>query len=230
MFNILIAEDDEHVRNLIFDILVDSSYNCFAAGDGSEALEIMDRQHIDLAIVDIMMPNMDGYEFTKTLRDGGCDIPVLMVTAKISHDDKKKGFQSGTDDFLTKPFDEDELLWRVKALLRRSKIAAEKKLTIGSTVLDYSSMTVNENGDDIPLTPKEFMLLFKLLSYPKQIFTKQQIMDEIWNFETKSDDHTVEVHINRLREKFKGNADFYIKTIRGFGYMGVLTKNENQNT
>ena len=158
----------------------------------------MDNHHVDLAIVDIMMPRMDGYEFTKTLRDGKCEIPILMLTAKISHEDKKKGFEVGTDDFLTKPFDDEELLWRVEAL----------------------------DGKLVTLTPKEFLLLFKLLSYPNQLFTKYQIMDEIWDFDTESDEHTVEVHINRLREKFKNNSDFYIKTIRGFGYMSVL---ENQN-
>ena len=149
-----------------------------------------------------------------------------MLTAKISHEDKKKGFEVGTDDFLTKPFDEEELLWRVEALLRRSKIATEKKITVGSTTLDYASMSATVDGKLVTLTPKEFLLLFKLLSYPNQLFTKYQIMDEIWDFDTESDEHTVEVHINRLREKFKNNSDFYIKTIRGFGYMSVL---ENQN-
>ena len=149
-----------------------------------------------------------------------------MLTAKISHEDKKKGFEVGTDDFLTKPFDDEELLWRVEALLRRSKIATEKKITVGSTTLDYASMSATVDGKLVTLTPKEFLLLFKLLSYPNQLFTKYQIMDEIWDFDTESDEHTVEVHINRLREKFKNNSDFYIKTIRGFGYMSVL---ENQN-
>ena len=201
MFNILIAEDDKHMRDLIKTILTQAGYNCKTACDGAEALLVMENSHIDLAVVDIMMPNMDGYEFTKTLRDGLCEIPVLMVTAKISHNDKKQGFLSGIDDFLAKPFDDEELLWRVKALLRRSKIAFE--------------------GQEVELTPKEFLLLYKLLSYPNQLFTKRQIMDEIWDFDTESDEHTVEVHINRLREKFKDNKDFSIKTIRGFGYMGI---------
>lgn len=139
---------------------------------------------------------------------------------------QEKGFEVGTDDFLTKPFDDEELLWRVEALLRRSKIATEKKITVGSTTLDYASMSATVDGKLVTLTPKEFLLLFKLLSYPNQLFTKYQIMDEIWDFDTESDEHTVEVHINRLREKFKNNSDFYIKTIRGFGYMSVL---ENQN-
>lgn len=221
MFNILIVEDDTHMRELIKTILSQAGYNCKTANDGAEALLIMENSHIDLAVVDIMMPKMDGYEFTKTLRDGMCDIPVLMVTAKISYEDKKRGFLSGTDDFLPKPFENDELLWRVKALLRRSKIACEKVIKIGSTELDYASFTVRENGEKIELTPKEFLLLYKLLSYPNQLFTKRQIMDEIWDFDSESDEHTVEVHINRLREKFKSNKDFSIKTIRGFGYMGI---------
>ena len=226
MFNLLVVEDDPHVRSLIKAILTDEGYNCITASDGIDALDAMDNHHVDLAIVDIMMPRMDGYKFTKTLRDGKCEIPILMLTAKISHEDKKKGFEVGTDDFLTKPFDDEELLWRVEALLRRSKIATEKKITVGSTTLDYASMSATVDGKLVTLTPKEFLLLFKLLSYPNQLFTKYQIMDEIWDFDTESDEHTVEVHINRLREKFKNNSDFYIKTIRGFGYMSVL---ENQN-
>lgn len=226
MFNILIVEDSANVRNYVYQILERAGYTCYTAENGKEALELMNHNQVDLAVVDIMMPEMDGYEFTRTLREGKCDMPVLMLTAKISHEDKKKGFEAGTDDFLTKPFDEDELLWRIEALLRRSKIAAEKKITIGDTVFDYSTRCATVNGKIVDLTPKEFLLAFKLLSYPGQLFTKQQIMDEIWNFDTESDEHTVEVHINRLRGKFKDNKDFYIKTIRGFGYMGVLKGNE----
>lgn len=226
MFNILIVEDSANVRNLLKEILSRAGYNCFPAEDGEAALLLMDSQQVDLAIVDIVMPKMDGYEFTKTLRDGKCDMPVLMLTAKISHEDKRKAFEAGTDDFLSKPFDEEELLWRVEALLRRSRIAAEKKVTVGSTVLDYSTRCASVGGKMVDLAPKEFLLLFKLLSYPGQLFTKQQIMDEVWDFDTESDEHTVEVHINRLRGKFKDNKDFYIKTIRGFGYMGVITQGE----
>lgn len=224
MFNILVVEDDSHVRSLILAILKDAGYNCYSAQNGLEALAVTDAHHVDLAVVDIMMPEMDGYEFTKTLRSCKCELPVLMLTAKISHEDKKKGFEVGTDDFLTKPFDEEELLWRIEVLLRRSKIAAEKRLTIGKTTLDYGSMTADVDGKQIVLSPKEFMLLFKLLSYPNHLFTKHQIMDEIWDFDSESDEHTVEVHINRLREKFKNNGDFYIKTVRGFGYMSVIEK------
>ena len=223
MFNLLIVDDSTNVRNLLNETLTSAGYSCYMAGNGNEALDILDNQQIDLAIVDIMMPEMDGYEFTKILREGKCYIPVLMLTAKFSHEDKRRGFEVGTDDFLSKPFDNEELLWRIEALLRRSKIAAEKKITIGNTVLDYNTKCVTVGGKIINLAPKEFLLAFKLLSYPGQLFTKQQIMDEVWDFDTESDEHTVEVHINRLRSKFKDNKDFYIKTIRGFGYMGVLT-------
>ncbi len=222
MFNILIVEDDKSVGRLMKSVLSDAGYTCTLAENGKAALDIMDKKQIDLAVVDIMMPIMNGYEFTKTLRDGACDIPILMVTAKITHEDKKKGFELGIDDFLAKPFDTEELLWRVKALARRSKIASEKKLTLGSTELDYNAFSVKVENKEISVTPKEFLLLYKLLSYPNQLFTKRQIMDEIWSFDTESDEHTVEVHINRLREKFKDNKDFSIKTIRGFGYMGVV--------
>lgn len=225
MFNILVVEDSPNVRNLLYEILSRAGYNCYMAENGEDALLLMDSQQIDLAIVDIMMPKMDGYEFTRTLRAGKCNMPVLMLTAKISHEDKRKGFEAGTDDFLSKPFDKEELLWRVEALLRRSRIAAEKKITIGGTVLDYNTRCATVDGKIVDLAPKEFLLLFKLLSYPGQLFTKQQIMDEVWDFDTESDEHTVEVHINRLRGKFKDNKDFYIKTIRGFGYMGVVTEN-----
>lgn len=224
MFNILIAEDDKSVGRLIKSILTDNGYSCLLAENGEKALEIMDNNQIDLAVVDIMMPVMDGYEFTASVRDGGCDIPILMVTAKTTHNDKKEGFTLGADDYLAKPFDNDELLWRVEALLRRSKIATEKRLEIGSTVLDYRAFEITQNKEEVVVTPKEFLLLYKLLSYPSRLFTKRQLMDEVWSFDTESDEHTVEVHINRLREKFKNNGDFSIKTIRGFGYMGIINE------
>lgn len=224
MFQILVVEDDAHVRSLLETILTDAGYSCTTAVDGMDALLRMDEEHVDLAIVDVMMPRMGGNEFTRTLRETQCEIPILMLTARLSHEDKRMGFQAGVDDFLTKPFDEEELLWRVKALLRRSRIVSEQELWIGGTHLDYSSMQVEVEGMPIAVTPKEFLLLYKLLSYPSQLFTKRQIMDEIWNYDSDSDEHTVEVHINRLREKFRDDADFSIKTIRGFGYMAMLNK------
>ena len=224
MFQILVVEDDAHVRSLLETILTDAGYFCTTAVDGMDALLRMDEEHVDLAIVDVMMPRMGGNEFTRTLRETQCEIPILMLTARLSHEDKRMGFQAGVDDFLTKPFEEEELLWRVKALLRRSRIVSEQELWIGGTHLDYSSMQVEVEGVPIAVTPKEFLLLYKLLSYPSQLFTKRQIMDEIWNYDSDSDEHTVEVHINRLREKFRDDADFSIKTIRGFGYMAMLNK------
>ena len=224
MFQILVVEDDAHVRSLLETILTDAGYFCTTAVDGMDALLRMDEEHVDLAIVDVMMPRMGGNEFTRTLRETQCEIPILMLTDRLSHEDKRMGFQAGVDDFLTKPFDEEELLWRVKALLRRSRIVSEQELRIGGTHLDYSSMQVEVEGVPIAVTPKEFLLLYKLLSYPSQLFTKRQIMDEIWNYDSDSDEHTVEVHINRLREKFRDDADFSIKTIRGFGYMAMLNK------
>lgn len=224
MFQILIVEDDAHVRSLLQTILTNAGYSCTTAVDGMDALLRMDEEHVDLAIVDVMMPRMDGNEFTRTLRETQCEIPILMLTARLSHEDKRKGFQAGVDDFLTKPFDEEELLWRVKALLRRSRIVSEQELQIGSTHLDYNSMQVWVGDELVPVTPKEFLLLYRLLSYPSQLFTKRQIMDEIWNYDSDSDEHTVEVHINRLREKFREDPDFSIKTIRGFGYMAMTDK------
>ena len=202
-------------------VLKRGGYNPILASDGLEALEIMDHKHIDLVLLDIMMPNMDGYEFTRTLRDGGSELPILMVTAKEAPDDKKRGFIAGTDDYMVKPVDEEEMLLRIAALLRRSKISAEHKLTVGGTVLDYDRLTVGDGESEVALPPKEFMLLYKLLSYQGKIFTRAALMDEIWDMDSESDPHTVDVHINRLREKFGQNKDFEIVTVRGLGYKAV---------
>lgn len=221
MFNILVVEDDRHTRLLMQTILEDAGYQAFTAEDGQKALDVMDSQHIDLIIMDIMMPNMDGYELTQELRDAGYDMPILMVTAKIEAEDKKKGFRAGTDDYMTKPVDEEEMLLRIKALLRRSKIVNEHKLTVGRTVLDYDALTVTIGTESQTLPQKEFYLLFKLLSYPNKIFTRLQIMDEIWGMDSESTDSTVNVHINRLRKRFESNPDFSIETVRGLGYKAV---------
>lgn len=221
MFNILVVEDDRHTRLLMQTILEDAGYQAFTAEDGQKALDAMDSQHIDLIIMDIMMPNMDGYELTQELRNAGYDMPILMVTAKIEAEDKKKGFRAGTDDYMTKPVDEEEMLLRIKALLRRSKIVNEHKLTVGRTVLDYDALTVTIGTESQTLPQKEFYLLFKLLSYPNKIFTRLQIMDEIWGMDSESTDSTVNVHINRLRKRFESNPDFSIETVRGLGYKAV---------
>ncbi len=221
MFDILVVEDDRSTRLLMEAVLRRGGYNPILASDGLEALEIMDHKHIDLVLLDIMMPEMDGYEFTKTLREGGSELPILMVTAKEAPADKRKGFLSGTDDYMVKPVDEEEMLLRIAALLRRSKISTEHKLTVGGTVLDYDKLTVFDGESETSLPPKEFLLIYKLLSYQGRIFTRAALMDEIWDMDSESDPHTVDVHINRLREKFGRNPDFEIVTVRGLGYKAV---------
>ena len=224
MFNIMIVEDDNNTRKLMCTVLEQYGYSTFPAIDGVDGLEILDKKHIDLIILDIMMPRMDGFEFTETLRQSGCNIPILMISAKQSPIDKRKGFIIGTDDYMTKPFDEEEMVLRVGALLRRSKIASEKKLTVGSTSLAYDSFSVNVGGTVTELPQKEFLLLFKLLSYPNKIFTRRQLMDEIWDMDSESDERTVDVHISRLRDRYRDNPDFEIITVRGLGYKAVYLK------
>jgi len=178
----------------------------------------LDREHVDLIITDIMMPNVDGYELTRDLRDADYDLPILFVTAKDRFEDKQLGFLSGADDYMVKPVDMEEMILRVGALLRRAKISNEHKLTIGSVTLDYDSLSVSYNGQVSHLPQKEFYLLFKLLSYPNKIFTRSQLMDEIWGMDSETDERTVDVHINRLRERFGELEDFKIVTVRGLGY------------
>ncbi len=222
MFNILVADDDKNTRLLFSAVLKKAGYTVFPAADGKEALEVMDKEHVDLVLLDIMMPNIDGYEFTQILRRSECDLPILMVSAKHMPSDKHKGFLAGTDDYMTKPVDEEELLLRIKALLRRARIASERKIEIGDVILDYDSMTVSRGEEVVELPQKEFQLLYKLLFYPGQIFTRQQILDDIWGPDGYEDSHTLDVHISRLRERFKDNEDFEIVTIRGLGYKAVI--------
>ena len=223
MFHILVVEDNANTRKLMEAVLLQNGYEPVLACDGVEALEILDRKHIDLIVLDIMMPRMDGYEFTETLRASGCELPILMVTAKEKPADKHKGFLIGTDDYMVKPVDEEEMILRIAALLRRSKIVNEHRLAVGQTVLDYDSLSVSANGNTTELPKKEFLLLFKLLSYPNKIFTRRHLMDEIWDMDSDTDERTVDVHINRLRDRFRANADFDIVTVRGLGYKAVLT-------
>lgn len=225
MFNIMVVEDDPNTRKLMSAVLEQNGYKPIPAKDGLDALEIMDHTMVDLIILDIMMPNMDGYEFAETLRDSGYTLPILMVTAKESIQDKKKGFLLGVDDYMVKPVNEEEMILRVAALLRRSKIANEHKITVGGTLLDYDAMSVTDGTKTLVLPQKEFLLLYKLLSYPNKIFTRRQLMDEIWDMDSESDERTVDVHINRLRDKFNQNPDFEIVTVRGLGYKAVK-KNE----
>lgn len=221
MLRIMIVDDNANTRKLTQAVLKQNGYDTVCACDGEEGLELLDKIHIDLIILDVMMPKMNGFEFTRTLRDCGWETPILMVTAKESHMDKKEGFLAGTDDYMVKPVDDEEMLLRIAALLRRSKIASERKITIGSTVLNHDSLTVTTPDGTVELPQKEFMLLFQLLSYKDKIFTRRQLMDEIWDMDTDTDERTVDVHINRLRDKFKNNPDFSIVTIRGLGYKAV---------
>ncbi len=218
MFNILVAEDDKNLRRLMCAYLDQEGYEIHTAENGLEALEVLDKQHIDLLISDIMMSGMDGYELVKELREAGYTLPILMVTAKETFEDKKKGFDLGTDDYMVKPIDMNEMLLRVSALLRRAQINNEHRLIIGDVVLDYDSLVVRTKDMVYELPKKEFYLLFKLLSYPKKIFTRQQLMDEIWGIDSDADERTVDVHIKRLREKFDHLSEFKIITIRGLGY------------
>ena len=221
MFDILVVEDDKNTRKLLTTILKNHGYNTLEATNGEEALDVLDHNHVDLMVLDVMMPKMDGFELTKTLRDGGSQLPILILSAKQNVVDIKQGFLVGIDDYLTKPFDFDVLLLRIKALLRRSKIVTENKLTVGNVELDYNSYTVTTPTFSEQLPQKEFLLLFKLLSYPNVVFTRLQLMDEIWGMDAESDEHTVNVHINRLRTRFADTPDFEIVTARGLGYKAV---------
>ena len=218
MFSILVVEDDEILNKMIGVKLRQETYHVFAAFDGVQALDVLDREHIDLIISDIMMPNMDGYELIRELRDAAYTIPILIVTARNQMEDMEKGFQAGTDDYMIKPVNLKEMVLRVKALLRRSQIANEKKLIIGSTILDFDALTIKTKEDDFEMPPKEFYLLFKLLSNPNKIFTRQELMDELWGMDSEVDDRTVDSHIKKIRRKFERCVDFEIITIRGLGY------------
>lgn len=222
MFQILVAEDNSNSAKLMQIILNQAGYKVITATNGVEALEIMDSKHIDLIILDIMMPKMDGYEFTRQLRQSGNNTPILMVTAKYQNEDKCEGFIAGTDDYMVKPVNETELLLRIKALLRRSQIISEHKLHIGDVTLDYDSLSVSKNGQLQILPQKEFYLLYTLLSSPEKVYTRLQLMDSIWGMNSESVDTTVNVHINRLRKRFDGWTEFSIIAIRGVGYMAVI--------
>ena len=221
MFQILVVDDDKNTRLLFKAVLQAHNYTVFTAENGEEALEIMDREHIDLVVLDIMMPKMDGYAFTKTLRESDNNLPILMVSAKQLPADKQKGFLVGTDDYMTKPVDETEMLLRIKALLRRARIANERRIVIGDVVLDYDCLTVSRGLEKQELPQKEFLLLYKLLSYPGKIFTRIQLMDEIWGTESDTGWETVTVHIGRLRKRFEGWPEFEIVSVRGLGYKAV---------
>lgn len=221
MFHLLVVDDDKNTRLFLTALLEEAGYTVSAASNGEEALEMMDRAHIDLVVLDIMMPKMDGYEFTRLLRESDNDLPILMVSAKQLPADKHKGFAVGTDDYITKPIDDEEFLYRIKALLRRAQIATEHRITVGGVVLDYDSFTVTKGDQVQELPQKEFLLLYKLLSYPGKIFTRIQLMDEIWGADSETGWETVTVHIGRLRRRFEGWEEFSIESVRGLGYKAV---------
>jgi DNA-binding response OmpR family regulator len=221
MFRVLVVEDDANTRRLMCAVLWPNGFETLQAEDGVTALAVMAEEHVDLVILDLMMPNMDGYELTRQLRLAWPTLPILMVTARQEPRDKRQGFLAGADDYMTKPVDEQEMILRIKALLRRAQIASERKLTIDEIELDYDALSVSRHGEIITLPQKEFQLLFKLLSYPGVIFTRLQLMDEIWGMVSGTDDHTLNVHINRLRDRFRDWPEFEIVTVRGLGYKTV---------
>ena len=221
MFHILVVDDDKNTRMYFEAVLKNNGYTVTTAKNGEDALGVMDKVHVDIIVLDIMMPKMNGYELTKILRESDNNLPILMVSAKQLPADKNKGFAVGTDDYMTKPVNQEEFLYRIKALLRRAKIANERKIVVGDVVLDYDSLTVTKGTEVQELPQKEFLLLYKLLSYPGKIFTRIQLMDEIWGADSETGWETVTVHVGRLRKRFEGWQEFEIEAVRGLGYKAV---------
>lgn len=221
MFDILVAEDDFKLNRIYCSALQDADFHTFAAYNGEEAMELIAEHPMDLVISDIMMPGMDGYTLTKQLRKEYPEMPILMISAKEGYADKRDGFLAGIDDYMVKPVDLNEMLLRVQALLRRAKIVTDRKLTIGNTVLRYDSYSAEFDGKTVEIPQKEFLVLYKLMSYPGRTFTRRQLMDEFWGWESDSEERTVDVHINRLRERLRDCRDLRIDTVRGLGYRGV---------
>ena len=218
MFQIMVVEDDIQLQQLFCRVLSRNGYTALPADDGEEALELLEHEHVDLIISDIMMPRMNGYELVTALREADISIPVLMITARDGFDDMRRGFLSGSDDYMVKPVNVNEMVLRVQALLRRAQMVSERRVALGGTVLDLGSFSVTAGAERMELPQKEFQLLYKLASFPDKIFTRQQLMDEIWGLDSETESRTVDVHINRLRDRFRDNPDFQIVTIRGVGY------------
>lgn len=221
MFDILVAEDDFKLNQIYCSALQDADFHTFAAYNGEEAMALVAEHPMDLVLSDIMMPGIDGYALTKYLRKEYPEMPILMISAKEGFTDKRDGFLAGIDDYMVKPVDLNEMLLRVQALLRRAKIVTERKLTIGETILRYDSYSVEFDGKTVEIPQKEFLVLYKLMSYPNRTFTRRQLMDEFWGWESDSEERTVDVHINRLRERLRDCRDLRIDTVRGLGYRGV---------
>ena len=225
MFRILVAEDDNQLRQLFCRVLQRSGFDPIPAADGQEALDLLEKEYVDLIVSDIMMPRVDGYELVQTLRDSGSQVPVLMITAKDRFQDMQLGFLSGTDDYMVKPVNVNEMVLRINALLRRARMISDRRQTVGGTTREYDSFTLRSGGACQVLPQKEFQLLYQLSSFPGQIFTRQQLMDDIWGVDSETDAHTVDVHIGRLRERLRDNPDLEIVTVRGLGYK-VVRKND----
>lgn len=221
MFAVMVVEDDADLRELFCAVLAEAGYDALPARDASQALDILSSRPVDVVITDVMMPGMDGFTLTRTLRAAGYELPVLIITARDRAADKQEGFRSGTDDYMVKPIDVNEMVWRVEALLRRSRIIRERKVTLGATTLDRDTLAVVREGEAVELPQKEFNLLYLLASNVGRIYTRQQIMDEVWGAPVAPSAHTLDVHISRLRERFKDNPDFEIVTVRGLGYKMV---------
>lgn len=221
MYKVLIAEDDRELLQLFTHVLTRQGYTVKGVTNGKEALNAVDNDYFDIILSDIMMPVMDGYELVRQLREDGNITPIMMITAKDAFDDMRMGFLSGTDDYMIKPVNVNEMVLRIQALLRRAQMINDRRLVVGNTVLECDTFTVTSEGESVVLPQKEFMLLYKMASYPSRIFTRQQLMDEIWGYDSGSDTHTVDVHIGRLRERFRDNKDFKIMTMRGVGYKVV---------
>lgn len=226
MTTVLVVEDDTNIAHLYQTVLEKAFFTVVLADNGLSAFNSLEENYIDVIVTDVMMPEMDGFEFAETLRDTGYDMPIMMITAKDTFEDKKRGFRIGIDDYMVKPIDVDEMVLRIEALLRRAKIAHSEKLVVGNTELDHVELSVTYDGKSVMPPNKEFLLLYKLLSYPNKIFTRHQLMDEVWGVDTDSEERTVDVHIKRLRQRLSDNNDFQIVTMRGLGYKAVLT-NEN---
>ncbi len=221
MINILIVEDDEQIRKLFYTVISENGYNAITATDGINAFDVLDETNIDLIVSDVMMPRMDGFEMVENLRAAGYKMPILLITAKDTLFDKRKGFRAGTDDYMVKPVDVNEMIWRIEALLRRSQVLVDNILCVGGTTFNQDTYIVESANEKIELPQKEFNLLFKLVSSPDKIFTRRKLMDHVWGIDTESDTHTLDVHISRLRTKFKDNHDFEIATVRGLGFKVV---------
>jgi len=222
MLNILLVEDDKNINKLMQALLEQANFNSIPAYSSEEALDILDKLTIDLIVLDVMLPGMDGFEFAKVIRDHKMEIPILMVTALGEMSDMAQGFTQGADDYMTKPINEEEFILRIKALLRRAKISTDHLLEVGITTLNYDEFSASWKDKKTTLPKKEFLLLFKLLSYPNKIFTRRQLIDDIWSLESDTDERSVDVHVNRIRERTKGNTDFELVTVRGLGYKAVI--------